>query len=155
MDGIAVGGSSLIYNKPWYFFANTFGGAGTQDCYMQAYNSLGERADAFTRLIVAPASVTPSGGGSWGGGVAYDPTAPSGPYVPPPSGSGKTGQRQGYLNPTTGVVSANPDGTGTCSPCGTGDGSNVVNVGASEPAAAATGGNDGGGGTSATTGGGP
>lgn len=113
LDGFAVRDPSLYLNQSWYFFSQTWNNPGTQDCGIDAHNSLGEVSYAHFTLSVAPAGFTPSGGGA-DGAILLPPGTPG---VPTGGNSGGSSRPVGYTNPNTGVVSANPDGTGDCNGC--------------------------------------
>lgn len=66
LSGFAVNSPSLYLNQNWYFFAETWNNAGTQDCGIQAINQAGQSIVEYFTLVVAPVGNTASGGGSRG-----------------------------------------------------------------------------------------
>lgn len=139
LQWFAVRDPSLLLNQSWYFFTETWPDPGTQECGIAAHNSLGEVSYAYFTLVVAPAGFKPTGGGS-AGATLYPPGTPG---LPTGGSSGGSSRPVGYTNPVTGVVSANPDGTGDCNGCRS-DPSVTTNSGTDtpKPTAPATGGED-------------
>jgi hypothetical protein len=139
----------MLFNQPWYWFAQTWSTPGTQSCGISAHNSLGEVAIVYFDLVVGPAGfAAPSGGGS--DGQLYYP--PGDPRNPAPTGSSaRAGTPTGYYNPATGLTYSDPAGTNVCGGCST-DGTNQTNTGLGTPTTAPAAGGDGG--SSTGTGGG-
>ncbi len=122
--GAAVSSPESLYlNQGWYFTPQTWPDAGSQQCSINAFNSMGEVAIVYFSLDVAPAGIAPSGGGSTDGGT-YPPGTPG---APTPTGSGAShGTPPGYYNPATGLYSSDPAGLHICT-CGNPE-SPTVNV---------------------------
>jgi hypothetical protein len=131
LEFVAAQSPSLILNQSWYWFAQTWSNPGTQSCNIHAHNSLGEVAVVLFDLVVAPAGNSASGGGTSGMSVyttgTIDPTGPN----------ASSGRPQGYTDPSTGLVYANPEMTVACGTCNTSAGL-VVNVGISSPTSQAS-----------------
>jgi hypothetical protein len=137
---ITVPSPNMLFNQPWYWFAQTWNTPGTQYCNIHAHNSLGEVAIVYFDLLVGPAGFgTPTGGGS--DGQLYYP--PGDPRNPAPTGSSaRAGAPMGFYNPATGLTYSDPAGTNVCGGCSS-DGTNQTNATTATPSTAPTAGSDG------------
>jgi hypothetical protein len=78
---------------------------------------------------VAPAGFAASGGGAVDGGT-YPPGTPGAPVAT--GSSARSGQREGYYNPVTGLTYSDAAGTQVCGNCST-DPGHQVNPTSAEP----------------------
>lgn len=115
----------LYLNQDWYFNPQTWPDAGSQQCSINAFNSLGDVAIVYFSLDVAPAGFAASGGGG-----TYPPGTPGAPVAT--GSSARSGQPQGFFNPLTGLTYSDAAGTQVCGNCGT-DPGRQVNATSTEP----------------------
>jgi hypothetical protein len=141
LEFTAVRDPSLLLNRSWYFFTQTWPDPGTQECGIAAHNSLGEISYEYFSLVVAPAGNTASGGGPTGANLYPIGT----PGVPSGGNSGGSGKPVGYYNPATGQLSSDPAGLNICTGnCSGGPDGPATNTTATPPTPTpATGGGDG------------